>query len=205
MRFSTLSVASSPVIDRKLQFPTAAKSATSVPERLSLENRGGASASNSPPRRSSDPGGMVGSAEYTAPPTPKTSVRPGVGGFGAGGVGAGVGAGVGREVGGAVGLGVGALVAETVGPVVGEPAAPDPTLNVVVRVVVLPLLTTKAVMLWLPAVTDALFQGLALPAVSVPTKSIGTDPSTWIAAPLIAGLSSQKLTLLMPLVGVMKI
>jgi hypothetical protein len=87
-----------------------------------------------------------------------------------------------------------------VGVAVGE--TPLLTVNDVVSVVVALFVTIEAVIVCAPAATAAASQGLALPAESVPTKSIGAEPSTWVAVPLIDGLSSQKLTLVTPLVGV---
>ena len=60
----------------------------------------------------------------------------------------------------------------------GAPAPAVPTVNVVVNVVVASDVTTLAVMECGPAATLLVSQGLALPAESVPTKSIGAEPST---------------------------
>src|ERR1035437_8458240 len=118
----------------------------------------------------------------------------------AGAVGLAVGFAVGLAVGCAVGLAVGLGVAVAVAVAVGE--TPLPTVNDVVSVVVALFVTIWAVMLCAPVVAAAAFHGFSLPAESVPTKSSGAEPSTCVGAPLMAGLSSQKLTLVPPLVGV---
>jgi hypothetical protein len=118
----------------------------------------------------------------------------------AGAVGLAVGFAVGLAVGCAVGLAVGSGVAVAAAVAVGE--TPLPTVNDVVSVVVALFVTIWAVMLCAPVIAAAAFHGFALPAESVPTKSSGAEPSTCVGVPLMVGLSSQKLTLVTPLVGV---
>jgi hypothetical protein len=131
-------------------------------------------------------------------------------------VGAGVAAGV--DCGVAGGVDCGAIVAVSVGAltgvgvvavvsvalVVGAGDVRLPTLKVEVVTVVDELVTIRAVKLWRPGVTAAEFHALAAPAEVEPTKSKGARTSTWVGDPARFGLSSQKLTLVTPPVGVRK-
>ena len=123
-------------------------------------------------------------------------------------VAAGVGASVGIVVGPAVGLVVAATVelaaGATVGLAVGIGVAVEPllaTVNSELTTVVPDDVTRATVIECGPLATAVVSQGLAYPSDAVPAKSIGAEPSTCVAAPLMAVLSSQKLAFLMPVVG----
>jgi hypothetical protein len=129
-------------------------------------------------------------------------------------VGATVGMGVAVGIGVAVGTGltVGSGVAAVPDVAFGEDAAegaavavkPRSTVKTVAKEVVPPRVTTRTSIRCVPTVADEALQGIAYPEGLVPTKSNGAAESTWVGDPLMDGLSSQKLTLLTPREGVMK-
>jgi hypothetical protein len=131
-------------------------------------------------------------------------------------VGMGVAVGIGVTVGTGLTAGSGAAVvpgaAAVPGVAVGEDAAegagvvvtPRATVKTVAKEVVPPRVTTRTSIRCVPTVADEALQGIAYPEGLVPTKSNGAAESTWVGDPLMDGLSSQKLTLLTPREGVMK-
>ncbi len=93
-----------------------------------------------------------------------------------------------------------------VGAVVGGGVVEVPflTTKLFVKVDVPDPVTTLTLIVCVPLATVPVSQGLALPAVSVPTKSRGAERSMCRGVPVRAVLSSQKSASVTPDVGVTK-